>query len=532
MESSEASQDRFLLVICPSCKEPLYPPREQGGTKIACPSCGKQVPVPKPKPSEEPHPQAAPKEYDIHDPDYVPRPVEYIKLACPTCRTLLYAEPEREGQLITCPDCYTKVQVRRSEQLASRRPEAAKIGGYQVLEEGAKSKVGDDYFLFVCPTCNARLHPSRKLVGKRVRCPDCKEVLVVPAPPDRKQEWRPPAVEAYALEQEGSEPKRLGPEHYYSYSCPRCSARLRALRTSAGEKIDCPDCGVKIRVPAAPEMRVPEKPPGVARELVVSHEAVPTPAMREPVGPDAIENRIPLAKPPRWTFFSGVFSFPWRGDAIARWGMLSLGLAATGMLATAGLSLMGEGMIGIFTMAFFGMAVLWLSIWSFSFAAHCMVAVLEDTSAGADQMLSWPESDWREWMWRLLHVGYLVAVSISLGFGLSRLAGLWLPQPDWVWALAVFLLFPILLLSSVDADSPFVPLSRRVQRSLMRVGWAWLIVYALSGLMWSALIGVVWGLVQLHEFLAPVLGGPLLAAALLIYARLLGRLAWRVANYN
>src|SRR5687768_12342051 len=142
MESSEASQDRFLLVICPGCKEPLYPPREQAGTKIACPSCGQQVPVPKPQLSEEPHPQAAPKEYGIHDSDYVARPVEYIKLACPTCRTLLYAEPEREGQKITRPDCYTKVKVRRSQQHTSRKPEPAKIGGYQVLEDGAKSKVG------------------------------------------------------------------------------------------------------------------------------------------------------------------------------------------------------------------------------------------------------------------------------------------------------------------------------------------------------------------------------------------------------
>jgi hypothetical protein len=252
--------------------------------------------------------------------------------------------------------------------------------------------------------------------------------------------------------------------------------------------------------------------------------------MREPVGPDAIEHRIPLAKPPRWTFFSGVFTFPWRGDALARWGMLSLGLAATGVLATAGLSLMGEGKIGVYTMAFFGMAVLWLSIWSFSFAAHCLVAIVEETSAGADQILSWPESDWREWMWHFLHLGYLVAVSISLGFGLSRLAGLWLPQPGWVWALAVLLLFPILLLSSVDANSPFVPLSRRVRRSLIRLGGAWLTVYALSGLLWAALLGAMAGLAQLHEYLMPILGGPLLAAALLIYARLLGRLAWRVAN--
>jgi hypothetical protein len=118
-------------------------------------------------------------------------------------------------------------------------------------------------------------------------------------------------------------------------------------------------------------------------------------------------------------------------------------------------------------------------------------------------------------------------VSIAVGFGLSQLAGLWLPQPGLVWALGVFLLFPILLLSSVDANSPFIPLSRRVRRSLFRVAGTWLTFYVLSGLLWAGLMGAFWGLAQLHDFLAPVLGGPLLAATVLIYARLLGRLAWR-----
>ncbi len=527
MESSETSEDRFLLVICPGCKEPLYPPREQGGTKIACPACGAAVQVPKPKLPAEPDPQSAPKEYGIHDPDYVARPANYIRMACPTCRTLLYAEPEREGQTITCPDCYTKVKVRRGEQHTPSKPKAEEIGEYQVLEDGVKSKVkSEDYFLFLCPGCNARLHPSRKHAGKRVRCPDCKEVLTVPQAPDQKEQARPAAVAAYGLEQEGSQPKRLGPEHYFSYFCPRCSARLRALRDDAGKKIDCPDCRTNISVPAAPEHR-PQIEPGIFSEAPVANVSVPPLPRREPVVPDAIEHRIPQAKPPRWTFFSGVFQFPWRGDAIARWGMLSLGLVAAGLLVTAASSLMGEGLIGGFTLAFFGMAVLWISIWSFSFAAHCMLAIVEDTSAGADEIVSWPDSDWREWIWRMLQVGYLVAVSIAVGFGLSQLAGLWLPQPGLVWAATVFLLFPILLLSSVDANSPFIPLSRRVRRSLTRVAWAWLVFYALSALMWAAVAGAVWGIAGVHDFLTPVVGGPLLAAALLIYARLLGRLAWR-----
>jgi DNA-directed RNA polymerase subunit RPC12/RpoP len=373
------------------------------------------------------------------------------------------------------------------------------------------------------------------MVGKRVRCPDCKEVLVVPAAPDGKQPRRQPAaVEAYNLEAEGSEPKRLGPEHYFSYFCPRCSARLRALRKDAGQRTDCPDCGVNIRIPPAPELRTaPQQQP--TGEAAGWDTMGPPPAMREPVGPDAIENRIRPARPPRWTYFSGVFSFPFRGDAITRWGMLSIGLAITGLVATAGWLVSGVAgggmsMIAGVSLAFFGLAVLWLSIWTFSYAAHCMVAILEDTSAGADEILSWPESDWRDWMWRFLQMLYLASVAIAVGFGISQLAGLWLEQTGVIWAGGVFVIFPILLLSSVDAGSPFIPLSKRVRRSLFRCTGGWLTMYLLSGLMWAAAIGICYALWELQPFLLPIVGGPVLAAVLLVYARLLGRLAWQAAG--
>src|SRR5688572_8220657 len=100
MDSREASQDRFLLAICPQCHEPLYPSREQEGQDIPCPECGSPVPVPK-APHPQPPAESASREYGIHDSEYVPKAVEYIKLSCPTCNTLLYAEPERVGTKMT-----------------------------------------------------------------------------------------------------------------------------------------------------------------------------------------------------------------------------------------------------------------------------------------------------------------------------------------------------------------------------------------------------------------------------------------------
>jgi len=258
MEPGEVSHDQFLLVICPGCNEPLFPPREQGGSKVACPACGAAVDVPQTDDQPRPQPEV-PKEYGIHDADFVARPVKYLRLNCPICNTMLYAEPRQVGQLISCPDCYTKVKVRRGgESPKPDKPRPEKPGGYGVLDDGQQSKLAaENYFLFVCPTCNARLHPRRDMAGKKVRCPDCKEVLLVPQPPDRKEPWRPPAVEAYGLEQEGSEGKRLGPEHYLSFACPRCQTPLRALRERVGETVVCHDCGTRLRVPAPRSPHLP-----------------------------------------------------------------------------------------------------------------------------------------------------------------------------------------------------------------------------------------------------------------------------------
>jgi hypothetical protein len=66
-----------------------------------------------------------------------------------------------------------------------------------------------------------------------------------------------------------------------------------------------------------------------------------------------------------------------------------------------------------------------------------------------------------------------------------------------------------------------------VLKSFGSLWWAWLILYLETGAM---LIG--WVIVTLIPmatgglYLMPFISGPLLAAGLMIYARLLGRLAW------
>ena len=90
----------------------------------------------------------------------------------------------------------------------------------------------------------------------------------------------------------------------------------------------------------------------------------------------------------------------------------------------------------------------------------------------------------------------------------------------------MFLLFPFLLLSALEAGSPLTPFSLPILMSLRHHGRAWLAFYGQSIALFAAcwLIGLVLWTVLPALALLPI--GVVLASTLMIYFRLLGRLAW------
>jgi hypothetical protein len=86
------------------------------------------------------------------------------------------------------------------------------------------------------------------------------------------------------------------------------------------------------------------------------------------------------------------------------------------------------------------------------------------------------------------------------------------------------------LLSALEANSYWVPLTLPILTSLLRWGWAWLTFYVLAGLLAAGLVAVFEFAVRSTLDLVLIALGPLTAAAALIYFRLLGRLAWRMTR--
>ncbi len=319
--------------------------------------------------------------------------------------------------------------------------------------------------------------------------------------------------------------------------CPDCQVRFKVTRREKSYKTPCLSCERPIRVPGTaagardlkPAARQPAKRRKGTRNNVFRAMARPT----QQTGPV-----IPLLP------FLSALSFPWYPEVVWRWVVLSGGCSAVGFLFVA---VTWSFLSGIFTAAYalcfpFG----WLSIFTFSYLAASSTAIITETAYGNDRIGDWPEADWRDWFSELLHYVPALLAAFSIAYGLaylaSLLAGLWwqpagpveFPSTAWLIAtlifwgtlfLFLFLLAPIFLMSVIDDNTTFAFLTAFVVTSLAKRWWVWLRFYTVAagvGILWpgTLIVGFPFG-----PFYTTLVTGPLMAAAMLIYARLMGRLA-------
>jgi len=226
-----------------------------------------------------------------------------------------------------------------------------------------------------------------------------------------------------------------------------------------------------------------------------------------------------------------VYELPWRADVLRRWCLLSLGFSFLGFLIATQLWVIAAVPLWMFLLlAFFALPMFWVAMWSGSFAGSCCLTILEDTANGNDRITGWNEGHWGDWLYDTLPVLFLAALACAAGFGVGKIAVVLRGSDAWfwpVWSVSVLILFPVMMLSSLQADSVWVPVTGPVLKSLVSKPSAWLTFYALSAVVVSLYAGpLVFGLKRKAWFLTLMFTGPLLAAVLFIEARLLGRLAW------
>lgn len=395
----------------------------------------------------------------------------------------------------------------------------------------------------VCPTCWARLHPRLKREACQVKCPDC--YVQVRVPPlesvlaaiaaERRLQRRDP-IGTYTLT-DALQPRRELPKSI-TVICRKCGARLDPVLKAEPRRVRCPDCQLPVAVPSLDEIRRAERRkakaakqrPEVAQYVLTAPVEVHT--VRAPYLEKQGEIRREKFDPaPQSLFFSNTFTFPWSDDARPRFIFMTIAWTVLGVFFGLMVLLVQVfGMEPLMAAGIFALPALAIGMLAAAYSAACCLPVVTDTAAGADRIDAWPEPVVKEWAVQLLYVSFIGVEAIVGAYFIGRFVEQFTGWSVWPRLLATDLLFPIILLASLEAGSVFTPWSGPIFRSLYKSWLSWLGFYVITTTMWFAFGAVITALGLFVPPLIALLPGPIFAALLLIYARLLGRLAWQASQ--
>jgi hypothetical protein len=169
-----------------------------------------------------------------------------------------------------------------------------------------------------------------------------------------------------------------------------------------------------------------------------------------------------------------------------------------------------------------------LGIVVLAYAARCVGVIVEGTAAGNDEV-EWPDEPMFDWLGRAAHLLFLLALVLVPGALVGRLlvrldVGL-PPRLAFLPTLALFwVLFPIAVLSSFSALSPWVVVRRALLVGLARVFPATAAFYLVTAILLAGLGALGFFTFAGGGALLILVLAPAVSAAVFIYARLLGRL--------
>lgn len=340
---------------------------------------------------------------------------------------------------------------------------------------------------------------------------------------------------------------------FLSIRCESCQARLRIRLKLAGTVGTCPKCRSQISIPIPPEIdfELPQSPgdqpplaadggyqlaEGLDYQPDDSPEPLPV-GLQQPAPAAGYLDQLGQVRqtkrdpPPKLLYFSGVFNFPWYPKVWPRWVFLVLGGTAASLIPLAALTFLesSSGYAGV-GLAFFALPQIWITLWTGSYAAACGMQVFEDTAAGNDKVTAWPEPNWREWVWLLLYLGYVVFMVLAVAYGVGLACGVSGSDMLLTIALTEFVLFPISLLSVLEANSILILISPNLALSLIRKPGSWLVFYLLTGGLFAVWFGTLWMVIKVSWVLLILANGLFYATVALIWFRLLGRLAWSISH--
>lgn len=420
-------------------------------------------------------------------------------LLCGLCRTRMYATPDQIGQTIQCPDCFsdhtvTAADERRYNATRFRANKPASPLDQSLASSANKSEEGndeDEYQLAPMddtPAVQAAATPSAPPAAKdgeyiRVPCPICNWVYV-------------------------GKPESVG----QSTTCADCHNVFKIKPRAVAKKVQrVVAYDPKIGVAAASEL--PEQE-GRSEELMAKAHA-----HREEIEKDK-------PQPPKRPFTEGIYNYPFMSRVIQAWLALPLLLFLPSIMISYSLTTQDkEQMVGLLVMV----GVFPLLVTALVYAGFHMMQLLMTTANGYRQPVEWPRFDFGEWAGHLLFFVFSISVALMPG----AILGIGLPwYGKWAaHAISGFLFHPFVLLSMMDANSPVMPYTRQIHRTVTKAPAAWMKFYLALLPVALALVFTIVLTVLARKWLVlgTVMFGVLtivFSLGMTIYFRLLGRLAW------
>lgn len=176
-------------------------------------------------------------------------------------------------------------------------------------------------------------------------------------------------------------------------------------------------------------------------------------------------------------------------------------------------------------------ALVIVGTYTFAFAAHSFFTVVVGTAAGENEV-RWPDEPMIDWLWQAVYLAWLIGVWLAPAILVGQMMVGESPRGPWALAIVTvilfWLLFPIGLLSSMSASSRWAILSPTILPALAKRTGSLVLFYFFTGPVIGAATAGGWLAVTAQShWLIPV-GALIVSAAVLIYARFLGRLAQMV----
>jgi DNA-directed RNA polymerase subunit RPC12/RpoP len=346
---------------------------------------------------------------------------------------------------------------------------------------------------------------------------------------------------------------------YIAITCRQCGTLMHANEIQVGQQIACPDCGSRHTVPVAPKPVVrpsvlapdsltpkidPHSLPGERPKLVAHTMGVTLQDQQAAKEYErALEESQRTGRPmkldkrgrpvlPRFPLLSGILSFLFTSGVPTRWATLTLGMVMwfiDGVPSWLFWNGSGSGAITamgglVETLIAAVIAIIWLAGLS-----SIVVAIVSQSAVGTDRIEDWPSLNFIHSMSEMLPVTVAAIFTAAPGWALGKLVFDDLAMCALLASGTMLFGMPLVLLSQLAGNYTWELVDLKVLGAMVRSPFSMLLLYLQSAILLVACAAAILFLGQKNLYLT-LLATPLVAGCAIIYARLLGRLGWRLSE--